>query len=85
MTICVLFDTIDSLTGGGNQFLKALIAELTRIGHRVTTRPSADTEIVLLNGFNYASDRHLRFRQVAQIRQTGRMSILGEILPFTVL
>ena len=81
MAICVLFDTIDSPTGGGNQFLKALIAELTRIGHRVTTRPSTDTEIVLLNGFNYASDRHLRFRQVAQIRQTGRMSILGEILP----
>ena len=81
MAICVLFDTIDSPTGGGNQFLKALIAELTRIGHRVTTRPSTDTEIVLLNGFNYASDRHLRFRQVAQIRQTGRTTLGGSVLP----
>ena len=81
LAICVWFDTIDSPTGGGNQFLKALIAELTRMGHRVTTRPSTDTEIVLLNGFNYASGRHLRLRQVAQIRQTGRRTLGGSVLP----
>ena len=81
MDICVLFDTIESPTGGGNQFLKALIAELARTGHRVSTRPTDDTEIVLLNGFNYASGRRLRVSQVAEIRQSGKMTSLGRVLP----
>lgn len=81
MNVCVLFDTIDSPTGGGNQFLKALIAELVRIGHRVSSRPTNDTEVVLLNGFNYASGRRLGVGQVAEIRHRGRMSLLGRILP----
>ena len=81
MNVCVLFDTIESPTGGGNQFLKALIAELVRTGHPVSPRPSKDTEVVLLNGFNYASGRRLGIGQVAEIRQLGRMSLLGRVVP----
>ena len=79
--LCILFDTIDSPTGGGNQFLKALALEVRTLGHRVTSRPTPSTQAVLLNGFNYASGKPLRVRQVAQLRQTGRMSFLGEPVP----
>ena len=79
--ICILFDTINSPTGGGNQFLKALTLELSSLGHRVTNRPTPNTQAVLLNGFNYASGKLLRVRQVAQLRQTGRMTLLGELVP----
>ena len=34
-----------------------------------------------MNGFNYASGKHLRVRQIAQLRQTGRMTLLGELVP----
>ena len=81
LDLCVLFDAIDAPTGGGNQFLKALAIEFAAMGHRVTGRPTRDTEAVLLNGFNYASGKPLRVRQVAQLRQTGRMSLLGELVP----
>ena len=81
LDLCVLFDAIDAPTGGGNQFLKALSAELTAVGHRVTSRPTLSTQAVLLNGFNYASGKPLRIRRVAHLRQTGRMTILGELLP----
>ena len=81
INLCVLFDAIDAPTGGGNQFLKALAIELKALGHRVTSRPTSDTQAVLLNGFNYASGKPLRVRQVAQLRQTGRMSLLGELVP----
>ncbi len=72
---------IDSPTGGGNQFLKAMALELKALGHQVTSRPTPDTQAVLLNGFNYASGKHLRVRQIAQLRQTGRMTLLGELVP----
>lgn len=81
MNICILFDMIESPTGGGNQFLKALRGQLVRMGHSVTTRPTAETQVVLLNGFNFASGRRLRVSQVAQIRQRGRMSLPGRLLP----
>lgn len=81
MNICILFDMIESPTGGGNQFLKALRGQLVRLGHRVSTRPTADTQVVLVNGFNLASGRRLRVGQVAQIRQLGRMSLPGRLLP----
>ena len=81
LDLCVLFDAIDAPTGGGNQFLKALSAELTAMGHRVTRRPTPSTQAVLLNGFNYASGKSLRVRQVAHLRQTGKMTILGELVP----
>ena len=83
MNICILFDTVDVPTGGGNQFLKALIAELARMGHDVSTRPTTATEVVLLNGFNYASGRRLRVRQVAELRHSGRMSLVGRVLPLS--
>ncbi|MYD96060.1 MAG: glycosyltransferase family 4 protein [Gammaproteobacteria bacterium] len=81
MNICVLFDTVNSPTGGGNQFLKALISQFVRMGHGVSTRPTKDTDVVLLNGFNYASGRRLRVGQVAEIRHLGRMSTVGRVLP----
>ena len=81
LDLCILFDTIDAPTGGGNQFLKALALDLRALGHRVTSRPSPNTQAVLLNGFNYASGKPLRVRQVAQLRQTGKMTLLGELVP----
>ena len=81
LDLCVLFDVIDAPTGGGNQFMKALALELKELGHRVTRRPTRATQAVLLNGFNYASGKPLRVRQVAQLRQTGGMSLLGELVP----
>lgn len=77
LNICVLFDTVDGAAGGGNQFLKALIAELGRLGHEVTTRPTRVTEVVLVNGFNYGPGRHLNVQEMARLRQTGRMGLSG--------
>ena len=79
--VCILFDTIDAPSGGGNQFLKALALALRSKGHRVTSRPNRSTQAVLLNGFNYGSGKPLRIRQVAQLRQTGGMSLVGEFVP----
>ena len=76
LDICVLFDTVDTPTGGGNQFLKALIAEFRRRGLHVTTRPTARTQAVLLNGFNQGSGRPLRVKKVARLQRTGRMALL---------
>ena len=81
LDLCVLFDAIDAPTGGGNQFLKALTLELRSMGHQVVSRPERQTQAVLLNGFNYASGKLLRVRRVAHLRQTGRMSVLGELVP----
>lgn len=52
--VCVHVQLIDEPTGGANQFLRALIDELSRLGHRVTTRPETATQVVLVNGFNSA-------------------------------
>ena len=79
LNICVLFDAVDRPAGGGNQFLKALIAEFGRLGHQVTTRPTRDTDVVLLNGFNHGPGRHLNVREIARLRQTGRMGLTGRL------
>ena len=81
MEICILFDTIDAPWGGGNQFLKGLSVQLSAMGHRVTKRPKPDTQIVLLNAHNMGADKFLQTRQVAQLRQTGRMNLFGKLLP----
>ena len=80
LNICVLFDTVDGPAGGGNQFLKALIAELGRLGHEVTVRPTRDTDVVLVNGFNYGPGRHLNVQEMARLRQTGRMGLTGRLV-----
>ena len=77
LDICVLFDTVDTPTGGGNQFLKALIAEFRRRGLHVTTRPTARTQVVLLNGFNQGTGRPLKVRKVERLRRTGQPTILS--------
>lgn len=79
LNICVLFDAIDQPTGGGNQFLKALIAEFARLGHGVTTRPERDTDVVLVNGFNSGPGRHLNVREMARLRRTGRMGLASRL------
>ena len=81
MDICILFDTIDSPWGGGNQFLKGLSAELSAMGHRVRNRPDTYTQVVLLNAHNMGANRPLRPSQVLQLRQTGRMNHLGRLMP----
>ena len=79
--ICVLFETINSPQGGGNQFLRSLMPELIRCGHRVTNRPTPETQVILVNGFNYGVNRHLYPGQVAQLKQTGKMTPLGRVIP----
>lgn len=79
--ICILFDMTDSPWGGGNQFLRSIASELSRLGHTITNRPTSNTQVVLLNAFLYAQGRHLRPGQVAQLRQTGTITPLGRALP----
>ena len=79
--VCILFDMTASPWGGGNQFLRSLASELSRLGHRVSSRPNRSTQLILLNGFLYAQGKHLHRSQVAQIRQTGSMTSLGSRLP----
>ena len=81
LNICVLFETVSSPWGGGNQFLAALTSELSQLGHKVATRPTRETQIVLLNGFNRGANKRLELTQVAQLRQSGKMTALGRIVP----
>ena len=79
--ICILFDTIDSPWGGGNQFLRSLSSELSAMGHRVSNRPEPTTQAVLLNAHNMGANKFLRPKQIAQLKQTGKMTFLGRWLP----
>lgn len=79
--ICILFDITASPWGGGNQFLRSIASELSRLGHSVTNRPTSNTQVVLLNAFLYAQGRHFRPGQIAQLRQTGTMTRLGRVIP----
>ena len=81
MDICVLYETVDSPWGGANQFLKALAAELVRMGHTVRRHPAPDTQVVLLNAFNQGAGRPLSPGQVAQLRHTGTMTPASRVLP----
>ena len=81
MNICILYDITDAPWGGGNQFLKALVDELRELGHKVTSRPNTDTEVVLLNSYTYGPGRMLRPGRVAQLRQTGKFNIFGRVVP----
>ncbi len=51
------------------------------MGHRVTTRPSSSTQVVLLNSFLYGQGKLLRPRQIAQLRFAGKMTMVGGLLP----
>ena len=82
--ICILFDTTEESWGGGNQFLRSLASELTQMGCTVTRRPTRTTEAVLLNSYLYGRGRPLHPKQVAQLRQTGRMTLTGRVLPLGV-
>ena len=55
--------------------------ELSRLGHRVTSQPTSDTQVVLLNAHNSGVNRYLDPRQIAQLRQSGKMTSLGRQLP----
>ncbi len=81
LEICILFDITASSWGGGNQFLRSLASEFARLGHTVTKRPTKDTQVILLNAFLYSQGKHLRPGQVAQLRQTGKMTRPGRYLP----
>ena len=76
--ICILFDMIDSPWGGGNQFLKSLSSELSAMGNRVSSRPTPDTQVVLLDAHNMGANKFLSARNE---RQTGKMTLLGRFLP----
>ena len=79
--VCVLWGTVNQVGGGGNQFLRTLASELSNLGHRVTNYPTEKTQLVLVNGFNHRLGRYLHPQQVAQLRQTGRMSLPGRFIP----
>lgn len=81
MNICILFNTTPNAFGGGNQFFKTLTGELVERGHTVTRRPNSSTQIVMLNGFNFAPGKILNPVKIAQLRQTGKYNLLGSILP----
>lgn len=84
LEICILFDITSNNWGGGNQFLRSLASELSQMGHTVTQRPTKTTQVILLNSFLYARGKHLVPRQVAQLRQSGKMSVLGKIIPLSI-
>jgi len=81
MNICLHYQTTDGPWGGANQFLKTLGAALERLGHVVTTMPSDDTEVILLNSWSLGLGRYLKPRQIAQLRATGKVSTIGRLLP----
>ena len=82
--ICILFDTTAASWGGGNQFLRSLASELTHMGCTVTRRPTRTTRAVLLNSYLYGRGKALHPRQVAQLRQTGKMTLTGRVFPQNV-
>lgn len=79
--ICILYRYTDQPWGGGNQFLRALAVELKRMGHRVTMQPTLTTQVVLISGFHEGPGRYLRPRKIAQLRQAGKFTLLGNLLP----
>ena len=81
LNVCVLFDIVKSPWGGSNQFLNSLITELNNQGHRVTSTPTAQTEVVLLNAFLRGPGMYLEPRQIAQLRYRGEMTRLGKVIP----
>lgn len=81
MEICVLYKPALSPHGGANQFLKSLTVELARLGHRVVSTPTINTDIVLLNSWSSGPNRYLRLSHVAQIRATGTVTRIGGFIP----
>ena len=55
--------------------------ELSRLGHRVTSQPIPQTQVVLLNAHNAGVNRYLDPGQIGQLRHTGKMTWLGRMLP----
>ena len=78
--ICVYFDVTATAWGGGNQFLRSLVHELSATGHHVTSRPTSRTEIVLLNAFLYARGKQLRPNQIARLGRTGNTTVLRNLV-----
>ncbi len=81
LNVCVLFDLLDSPWGGANQFLNSLVSEFRRRGHRVTSSPTRESQVVLLNAFLRGPGVHLHPGQIAQLRCTGEMNRLGRVIP----
>ncbi len=77
MNVCILFDTTPGPFGGANQFLKTLTKELNDRGHIVTSRPTKQTDVVLLNGFNYGPNKLQKPSKIAQLRHTGNFNVFG--------
>ena len=51
------------------------------MGHGVTRRPNRETQVVLLNAHNRGANKFLRPSQVAQLKKSGKMNVLGQVLP----
>ncbi len=82
LNLCIWFETTKVPWGGSNQFLSALVKELTRMGHQVSHLPNPhQTQIVLINAFLNAPGRYICSRQIAQLKQTGRVTKLGKWIP----
>lgn len=81
MNVCVWFDATDGPWGGGNQFLRALTARLTELGHEVTKTPDGSSDVILLNAHCCGPGRVYRLREVAQVRGRDEVSWWGQVLP----
>ena len=81
LDICVLYRTVDKPWGGANQFLRSLMSEFVRSGHLVTTAPTRQTQVVLINSWLWSLGRYIKPNQIAQLRATGNMTPLGRLLP----
>ena len=84
MKLCVLYEATDSPWGGSNQFLRALIKELTQLGHQVMQNPNQTTEIVLINAHNLGPGIYLWPSLVAQLKHTSQMTKWGHVLPVSL-
>jgi glycosyltransferase involved in cell wall biosynthesis len=79
--ICIWFNITNNPWGGGNQFLRALSSELTKLGFAISHYPNEGVEIVLMNAHNAGPNIFLRPNQVAQLRQTGRIASYSRFMP----
>mgnify|MGYP002845292082 CR=1 FL=1 len=73
MRICIWFAVTDSPWGGGNSFLRSLAAELRLQGHTVHHQPNEPADVVVVNAFNKGPGKPMNPRQVAELRQTGKV------------
>jgi glycosyltransferase involved in cell wall biosynthesis len=77
MKTCLYFESFQKRGGGANQFLRSLSQEFNRMGYELTNHPDSLVDVMLINTFLRASGRRIRPNEIAQVKQTGKVSWLG--------